>query len=78
MIAERLPALMSFSNEEKWQVVMELQDELIADDPMMQEPLKSEMVRVLEERLREYEADPSVASPWSEVRQRLQSALAHR
>jgi hypothetical protein len=61
MIAERLPQLLNFSKEEKWQVMVELQEELLADDPTEQEPLKSEIVAEMERRYEHYLAHPESA-----------------
>jgi putative addiction module component (TIGR02574 family) len=80
MIAELLPGLEKLSREQKWLLVEEIQQELLTEegDVTMQEPLRSEMARSLEAKVKEYEADPSLASPWSEVRKRLQGALPRK
>ena len=73
MIAERLPALMSFSREEKWQLVAELQEELMADDPTEQEPLKSEIGAALERSRHHYSAHPESALTLDELTQKVRS-----
>lgn len=78
MIAERLPALMSFSKEEKWQVVVELQEELLADDPTMQEPLKSEIVRYLNEQIEYYMAHPETAVTPEQLSEKMRAQKALR
>ena len=78
MIAERLPALMNFSTEEKWQIFDELQEELLADDPTMHEPLKSEIVAELERRYQHYLAHPETAVPWEEVSRRMKARRQER
>jgi putative addiction module component (TIGR02574 family) len=80
MIAELLPGLEKLTREQKWLLVEEIQQELLTgeEDVTIQEPLRSEIVQALEARVKEYEADPSLGSPWSEVRKRLQAALARK
>jgi len=80
MITELLPGFEKLTREQKWLLVEEVQQQLLAEeeDTTMQEPLRSEIVRSLEAKIKEYEADPSLASPWSEVRKRLQSALVRK
>lgn len=78
MIAERLPELQKFSKEEKWQLVVELQDELLADDPTEQEPLKSEIVAELERRHQHYLEHPETAVPWEEVSRRMRAQKKSR
>jgi hypothetical protein len=71
MIAERLPELLSFSKEEKWQVFEELREELLADDPTLHEPFKSEIVAELEQRWQHYLAHPESAMTLDEARRRM-------
>jgi putative addiction module component (TIGR02574 family) len=78
MIAERLPELLSFTNEEKWQLIDELQDELLADDPTMQEPLKGEIIAELERRYQHYLAHPESAVPWEEVSRKMKAQRRER
>lgn len=80
MIAELVPTFDKLTHEEKWLLMEEMQQRLLEEenDATLKEPLRSEIVGVLEARLKEYEADPSLASPWSEVRRRLQSAIVRR
>lgn len=69
---------MSFSKEEKWQIFDELQEELMADDPTTQEPLKSEIVAELERRHQHYLAHPETAIPWEEVSRRMKAQRQER
>ncbi len=62
---------MSFSKEEKWQVFGELQEELLADDSTMHEPLKSEIVAELERRWQHYLTHPESAMTLDEARRRM-------
>lgn len=52
---------MKFSKEEKWQVSIELEEELLAADPAQQEPLKSEIVTALERGWQHYLEHPETA-----------------
>jgi len=58
MIAERLPELANFSKEEKWQLMVELEQELAGYDATLEEPLKSEIGCILNERLAHYHTNP--------------------
>ena len=80
MIAERLPELKSFSMEEKWQLVDELQEELLMNDPTMQEPLKSEIVAALERSRENYLDHPESAISLEELTRRIRSLkkVGHR
>ena len=73
MIAERLPQLLSFSKEEKWQVMAELQDEFLSDDPTEQEPLKSEIIAGLERGYQNYLAHPESAITLDQLTQKVRS-----
>ncbi|MBX7209000.1 MAG: addiction module protein [Verrucomicrobiaceae bacterium] len=75
MIAERLPQLLTFTKEEKRQLVAELQEELDDDDdPTMQEPLKSEILAELERRYQHYLAHPETAMTVEESRRRMRAS----
>ena len=71
MIAERIPQLKTFTADEKWQLVDELEQELTADDPTMQEPLKSEIFAELERRWQHYLEHPESAMTLDEARRRM-------
>jgi putative addiction module component (TIGR02574 family) len=73
MIAELLPGLEKLTREQKWQLVEELEEELMADDPTMHEPLKSEIVRLLESRHDQFLAHPETASTVEQVSQRMRA-----
>ncbi len=73
MVKERYPELIALSLEEKWLLMAELEEEIMASDPSAQEPLKSAIAAKLEERYREYQNDPESASTWSEVSQKMRA-----
>jgi putative addiction module component (TIGR02574 family) len=77
MIAELLPGLEKLTREQKCQLVEELNAEILADDPTEPVDMRSAIGTVLETRIKEFEADPSEGSPWSEVRERLRARLKH-
>jgi hypothetical protein len=71
MIAERLPELMKFSVEEKWQVMVELEEELMTNDPTSQDPLKSEITAELERGWKHYLEHPESAVTLDELSQKV-------
>jgi hypothetical protein len=77
MIAERLPQLASMSLDEKWEVYLELDEELhplasSSDDPQLNDPETVSAVKeLLEARMAHYRENPESACPWEEVRSRL-------
>ena len=73
MVIERIQGLESLSREEKWQLVDELETELMAGDPTLSEPLKNDIAVELERRWQEYEAHPEAANTWQEVSQKMRS-----
>jgi hypothetical protein len=73
MIAERLPELQKFSKEEKWQLMVELEEELLGDDPTEQEPLKSEISEALERGRQHYLAHPESAMTLGQLTERIRS-----
>lgn len=73
MVIERIPAIEALSTDDQRQLLDELWNrladvdaEVISDDPVH---------ALLEERMEECRANPTIASPWSEVRERLRKAL---
>lgn len=69
MIAERLPQLLGFSKEEKWQVLIELEEELWRDD---REGERADAILAeLERRRAHYEAHPESAMTLAEARRRM-------
>ncbi len=73
MIAELVPVLEKLTREQKWQLVDELQDQLLADDPTEQEPLKSEIIAEFDRRYQHYLEHPETAVPWDEVSRRMKA-----
>ena len=69
MIAERIPALKTLSAEEKLALASELWDE-VAEHPELL-PVREDHVRILQERMAEFERNPQGAIPWEEVKKRL-------
>jgi putative addiction module component (TIGR02574 family) len=78
MIAERIPQLSTLTKDEKWQLMVELEEELMADDPTMQEPLASEIVAELERRHQHYLEHPETAVPWEEVSRRMRALRSQK
>lgn len=69
MIAERLPELLKFSKEEKWQLMIELEEELWHDD---REGERADAIFMeLERRRAHYEAHPDSAMTLEEVRRKM-------
>ena len=75
MVKERYPELDSLSLEDKWMLLAELEDEVMATDASAQDPLKSDIVTLLEERYRNYLIDPDSARSWSEVSKQMRQGL---
>jgi len=75
VVKERYPELATLSLDDKWLLIAELEDEVMASDASTEEPLKSEIVARLEERYREYQSNPASASTWSEVSQKMRPRL---
>lgn len=73
MIAERFPGLMSISAHERWQVVNELQEGLLAEYSTEKEPLKSEIVAALERSLEHYHQHPESAISLDELTRRIKA-----
>ena len=68
MIVEQFPELERLSPERKLALAAELFED--ATDCSSEQP-DPEIVKLLDERLAEYEKDPSSGSPWSEVKARI-------
>ncbi len=77
MIMERLPELKTWSDYDKWQLVEELEAELTGQHHDVTEipEVKEKLVAWMNKQLEAYRADPSLGSPWSEVRKRLTAAV---
>ncbi|MCA1964430.1 MAG: addiction module protein [Prosthecobacter sp.] len=76
MIAERLPELAAMSQEEKWLVYRELEEEFISMDNTELEPVKAEIAAILQARVDEYQANPESGLPWDAARARLHQRYA--
>lgn len=68
MIVEEYPELQQLSPERKLALAAELFEDVT--DCTAEEP-DPEIIKLLENRLAEYEKDPSSGSPWSEVKARI-------
>jgi putative addiction module component (TIGR02574 family) len=68
MIIERIPEIGALSEDEKFTLVRELLNELSDQGNETPDPA---IVTLLEERLREYEANPAAVSTWEEVKARI-------
>jgi putative addiction module component (TIGR02574 family) len=71
MILERFPEVAQLPEDEKWQLMAEIEDDLFGKDPATREPLKSQIVRLLEARMQHYREYPETASSWEEVSRRM-------
>lgn len=70
MIAKRIPAVQQLTLEEKWLLANELWDEV--DEHQQALPSRPEIMAVVEQRLAEYERDPSAALDLEEFKRRFQ------
>lgn len=70
---EHIPAIAALSLDDQRRLLDELWTRLAGEDAEVtpDDPVHS----LIEERMAEYRADPTQASPWSEVRQRLRKAI---
>jgi len=68
MIVEKLPAVASLSIEEKWNLAVELWDEVSAHQDEL--PVNQEILAVVEERFADYERDPSSALTLEEYKRK--------
>lgn len=69
MIADRLPELRRFSKEEKWQLMVELEEELWPDD--REGDQADAILAELERRRAHYEKHPESALTLDEARRRM-------
>jgi putative addiction module component (TIGR02574 family) len=72
VITERIPALAQLSVQEKLLLASELWDEVIAQGEDI--PVSQHILDELDRRMEEYRRDPSTASPWEEVKQRIRAS----
>ena len=63
---------------EKVHLIIELDQDLLAIEFDEPPEVKDVIVEILERRMKEYEANPSSAIPWSEFRRRMDSFRAER
>lgn len=68
MIAEQIPAVQQLSLQEKWLLANELWDEV--DERQHELPTNPEIMAVIEQRLAEYEPDPSGAMNLEDFKRR--------
>lgn len=69
MITDRLPELLNFSKEEKWQLMLELEAELWHEDG--DEKQAAAILNELERRRAHYEKHPESAISLDEARRRM-------
>ena len=62
--------ILNLSIKKRLELIEEIGDSIASDEQAI--PLSSAQRRELDRRKREHRADPTVATPWSEVRDRLQ------
>ena len=72
MIAEKIPALAQLSIQKKLLLASELWDEVTAQADEI--PVAQHILDELDRRLEEYRRDPSTASSWPEVKQRIRAS----
>jgi putative addiction module component (TIGR02574 family) len=72
VIAEKIPALAQLSIQEKLLLASELWDEVTAQADEI--PVAQHILDELDRRLEEYRRDPSTASSWPEVKQRIRAS----
>ena len=68
MISEQIPAIQELSLQEKWLLANELWDEV--DEHQQKLPTSPEVMALIEQRLADYERDPSTAMELDEFKRR--------
>lgn len=68
MIAEKLPAVAGLSIEEKWNLAVELWDEVSERQDEL--PTNQAIIDVVEQRFADYERDPSTALTLEEFKRK--------
>ena len=68
MILDRLPDVKKLSSDEKWKLAKELWDELI---PPTDAKRDDAIMTLINERLVDFQADPSSATDWLRVKEKL-------
>jgi putative addiction module component (TIGR02574 family) len=66
MIAEQIPALTGLNLQEKWQLAVELWDEV--DALQEQLPTDDALLKIVEQRFADYDRDPSTAMTLEEFK----------
>ena len=69
MIIDTIPELRKLSNPENLLLINELWDSLSSQEDDL--PVPESHKRILDERLREHEANPETGSAWEEVKSRI-------
>ena len=69
MIIDKIPELKKLSNPEKLLLINELWDSLSLQEDAL--PVAESHKKILDERLRDHEANPEQGSTWREVKSRI-------
>ncbi|MBM4064501.1 MAG: addiction module protein [Planctomycetes bacterium] len=69
MIIDTIPELRKLSNSEKLLLINELWDSLSSQEDVL--PVTESHKKILDERLKEHEANPEQGSTWEEVKSRI-------
>lgn len=69
MIIDTIPELKKLSNREKLLLINELWDSLSLQEDAL--PVPESHKKILDERLRDHEANPEQGSTWKEVKSRI-------
>ncbi len=69
MIIDTIPELRKLSNSEKLLLINELWDSLSSQEDVL--PVPESHKKILDERLRDHEANPEPVSTWEEVKSRI-------
>lgn len=69
MIIDTIPELRKLSNSEKLLLINELWDFLSSQEDVL--PVPESHKKILDERLRDHEANPEPGSTWEEVKSRI-------
>ena len=72
VIADKIPALAALSVQEKLLLASELWDEVLTQTDDI--PVSQDILDELDRRMEEYRRDPSTASSWEDVKQRIRAS----
>ena len=72
VIADKIPALATLSVQEKLLLASELWDEVMTQTDDI--PVSQDILDELDRRMEEYRRDPSTASSWEDVKQRIRAS----